>query len=158
MKYFFILLIAFFSKSAFSEDSDSSGSSGSSGSSDSSPGWLSKLWAYFDKIFEAIENFVKWLSDLVVEIFKSLFILLGDIVYFAIEVLFKFAAKLISKVSDSFDLQSISNQLQGYWQMVPVDVKQIMQAIGVPSALSIILVGILIRFALQLIPFIRLGS
>lgn len=129
---------------------------GATGNNDS--GFWSTLWGYLDTIIESISSLVKWLSDLVVQVFVALFTLLQDVVYFALSTLLKFAGNLIKGASDSFGISNLATTVSGYWSMVPADVQGILQAIGIPTALGIVVAGILIRFALQLIPFIRLGS
>lgn len=126
------------------------------GQSDS--GWLSTLWAYLDRILSTIDRFVQWCTDVLIEVFSSLLAMLKDLVFWTFEQLFSLVATLISGVSDTFGLASLGAEVSALWAQVPPEVVQVMQAIGVPSALAIVVSGILIRFALQLIPFVRLGS
>lgn len=126
--------------------------------SSSNSGFFSTLWSYLDRLFEAIEAFIKWLSDLVTQVFVSLFTLLQDVVYFALATLLKFAGNLIKTASDSLGITQLASTIASYWSMVPPEVQGILQAIGIPTAFAIIVTGIIIRFVLQLIPFIRLGS
>lgn len=142
-----VLLFLFASHSAFAEEE-----------SGSSSGFWSKLWGYLDRLFATIDRFVQWCVDLVIEVFRSLLAMLKDLVFWTFEVLFEFAAGLLGDLASTFGLDSMTSTLRGYWSMVPPDVVQVMQAIGVPTALGIVVAGILIRFALQLIPFVRLGS
>lgn len=126
--------------------------------SSSNSGFFATLWSYLDRLFEAIEAFIKWLSDLVTQVFVALFTLLQDVVYFALATLLKFAGNLIKTASDSLGISQLASTIAGYWSMVPPEVQGILQAIGIPTAFAIIVTGIIIRFVLQLIPFIRLGS
>ncbi|MNZ02434.1 hypothetical protein D3C78_190770 [compost metagenome] len=128
----------------------------------SSDGWLlgvaKDILAYVTGIFTAIKDAVEWLGKVFVEAFKALWNLITDALVWVIESLLALGAKLLNGIADSFDLGTMTSTMQGYWNMVPPEVMQVMQAIGVPSALAIVVSGILIRFAMQLIPFIRLGS
>lgn len=126
--------------------------------SSSNAGFFATLWSYLDRLFQAIEAFIKWLSDLVTQVFVALFTLLQDVVYFALATLLKFAGNLIKTASDSLGISQLASTIAGYWSMVPPEVQGILQAIGIPTAFAIIVTGIIIRFVLQLIPFIRLGS
>lgn len=150
MKQPIALLWLFMSGYAWAED-DSSGD-----------GWLlgvaKEILSYVTGIFTAIKDAVEWLGKVFVEAFKSLWHLITDAFVWVIESLLALGAKLLNGLADSFDLNTLTNTMQGYWSMVPPDAVQVMQAIGVPSALAIVVTGILIRFGMQLIPFIRLGS
>lgn len=121
-------------------------------------GWLSTLWAYLDRILSAIDRFVQWCTDVLIEVFSSLLAMLKDLVFWTFEQLFSLVATLISGVSDAFGLAALAAKVAALWAQVPPEIVQVMQAIGIPSALTIVVSGILIRFALQLIPFVRLGS
>lgn len=115
-------------------------------------------WDYIKGIFKAISKFVEWLGKLVVEVFKAAWDMLTDSFVWIFEALFKLAAKALDGVADSFGLSNLAQQVKSYWDLIPIEVLQIMQAIGVSSAFAIVVLGILIRFAMQLIPFVRLGS
>jgi len=91
-------------------------------------------------------------------VFKSLFTMLTDLILWNLKTLLGLASSLLSSLAEQFDISGLTSQLSSLWGMVPIEAQQIMQAIGVPTALGIVVTGILIRFGLQLIPFIRLGS
>lgn len=150
MKKLFVLFWLLMSGYAWAEDGQSN------------DGWLlgvaKDILAFVKGIFTAITDAVEWLGKVFVEAFKALWNLITDAFVWVIESLLGLGAKLLNGLADSFDLSTMTNTMQGYWSMVPPDAVQVMQAIGVPTALAIVVSGILIRFGMQLIPFIRLGS
>lgn len=146
MRFYIAFISLFFSSLAIADDGGSNA------------GFFARLWAYLDKLFQAIEKFIKWCIDVVIEVFKSLFTLLTDLILWNLKTLLSLASSLLSSLAEQFDISGLTSQLSSLWGMVPIEAQQIMQAIGVPTALGIVVTGILIRFGLQLIPFIRLGS
>lgn len=120
--------------------------------------FLSRLLSFVEGLFNSISDFVEWIGLVIVEIFKSLFILLTDLIVWGFENLFSLAASLLEGVSLLFDISGLTYRVTSLWSAIPPEMLGVLNAIGVSSALAIIATGILIRFALQLIPFVRLGS
>ena len=60
-------------------------------------------------------------------------------------------------VVDAVDVTAFDG-LGNLTAMIPATVLQVLSAVGVGQALTMILAALAIRFALQLIPFVRLGS
>lgn len=159
MHFIIPIVLFFYYGFAIAETAAGSEDSGSGGtSSNNSNGILSGILNYIKSIFQSITDFVDWLGKVFKSLVKSLWDLLTDLVFWLFESLFALAADLIKGIVQSFNLSSLSNTLNGYWDMVPLDVQTVMSAIGLPTALGIVITGILIRFGLQLIPFVRLGS
>jgi hypothetical protein len=50
------------------------------------------------------------------------------------------------------------SQHVGDWALLPAGMIEVLQAIGLSTAMGIIVTAIIIRVTLQLIPFTRLGS
>lgn len=119
---------------------------------------LNTIMAYVAKIFETITRFVNWIGDLFVSIFKAAWDFLTDVSVWLFESLFKLVADVIGGVNDTLDIAGLAAQVQSLWNQIPPSVLQVLSAIGIGSALGIVVLGILIRMALQLIPFVRLGS
>ena len=133
------------------------------GSSDS--GFLSRIAAaaeavvsYVKGVFDSIKKAVEWLSKMFVEVFKAAWDMMTDTFVWLLESLFKLVAELLNGLADGFGLEALKTYVVNLWGQVPADVIAVAQAIGLPSAFAIIVTGILIRMALQLIPFVRLGS
>lgn len=113
---------------------------------------------HIKKFFEFIGKFIQWVGEFVIEIFKALWDFFTDIIVWLFDSLFQLAAGLIDGLADAFDIESLAQTFTGYWSLIPPEVAQIMQSIGVSTAFGIVVTGIIIRFTLQLIPFVRLGS
>lgn len=135
------------------------------GSGNSNAGILSKISAAIDQVvayvkgvFEAIKKAFDWLGKMFQEVFVALWDMVTDAFVWLLEGVFKLAAGLLDGIADGFGFTELKNTFSQLWNQIPPEVVSVMQAIGVPSALGIVVVGILIRMAMQLIPFVRLGS
>ncbi|BDR10853.1 DUF2523 domain-containing protein [Comamonas thiooxydans] len=140
-------------------------SAGDSGSGDANTGILSKISAAIDQvvayikgIFESIKKFVDWLGKIFLEVFSALWDMITDAFVWLLEGVFKLAAGLLDGVADGFGFAELKSTFLNVWNQIPPEVIAMMQVIGVPSAFSIVVLGILIRISMQLIPFVRLGS
>ena len=107
---------------------------------------------------EEVTDFVEWFGLLVVEIFKSAWLVLTDLFIWLFVSLFSLVADLLQDIGQLFNINGLTSQVSSLWSSIPPETSAILSAIGLPSAMAIIATGILIRFALQLIPFVRLGS
>ncbi|MEQ6471192.1 DUF2523 family protein [Comamonas sp. wu1-DMT] len=140
-------------------------SANDSGSGDANTGILSKISAAIDQvvayikgIFESLKKFVDWLGKIFLEVFSALWDMITDAFVWLLEGVFKLAAGLLDGVADGFGFAELKNTFLNVWNQIPPEVISMMQVIGVPSAFSIVVLGILIRISMQLIPFVRLGS
>lgn len=143
MRYILYLILFFISPSAFAADNS---------------GFLDAILEYIKGIFNAITDLVEWLGLLVVEVFKSLWLIFTDLFIWFFVSLFSLVADLLQNIGELFNINGLTSQISSLWSAIPPETSAILSAIGVPSAMAIIATGILIRFALQLIPFVRLGS
>ena len=158
MQQLFTLIVLMLSMSVRAEDSGS-------GSGDSSAGLLAKISAAIDSVvayvkgvFDLVTKAFAWLSKMFVASIDAIYDLLADALTWLVEGVLKLAAEAIKGIADGFNFKELTDTFSNLWGQIPVDVMQVMQAIGVPSALGIVVLGILIRIGLQLIPFVRLGS
>ncbi|EPN8222390.1 DUF2523 family protein [Vibrio alginolyticus] len=102
-----------------------------------------------------------WLVDLfnkllvfLYQLLVSLFNMLKDLFFWAVEQVMDMANMLLSGVFALFSPVDMSQ----YMTSIPPTVSWVMAAVGLPQCLSIILSAITVRLMLQLIPFTRLGS
>ena len=107
---------------------------------------------FFTMLFSKITALVSWFSALFVAIFVSLWDIFRDIFAWVFEQMLTVATTAIS----SLDLSGINANLN--YGSIPANVMLVMSCIGLGHALAIISSALLIRFTLQLIPFVRLGS
>lgn len=107
------------------------------------------------KVVDKIGDFIDWLFKLFPRLVEAFFTMLKDVFLWCIEQILGLVSYLIDGIS-GFD--SIIAAAGGIWSGIPPEALQVMQAIGLGTALGIIGTAILIRIALQLIPFVRLGS
>jgi len=102
---------------------------------------------------DAISGALAWLFNVIFMIFSSLWDMVIDLFLAIIDMIFVAVAALIGAI----DISGITFHL-GIFNQIPPDVLQVLAACGFASAFSIIATALVIRFTLQLIPFVRLGS
>lgn len=104
-------------------------------------------------LFAKIAAVLSWIGDLWVAVFGAIWNVVKDAWCWPFDQVLQVAVSAINAVP----LGGISSSLQG-WGGVPAEVMNLLSLLGVGTALTIIGAAIGIRFALQLIPFVRLGS
>lgn len=107
---------------------------------------------FFTMLLAKITALVLWFSGLFVAVFVALWDIFRDIFAWLFEQMLGVAVSAIS----TLDLSGINANLN--YGSIPANVMLVMSCIGLGQALAIIASALLIRFTLQLIPFVRLGS
>lgn len=106
----------------------------------------------FSALFAKIAAVLTWIGSLFVAIFVSVWDLVKDAFCWALDQFLSIAVSTLSAV----DVSAFMGL--GAWGAIPGEVLNIMALLGVGTAITIITAAIGIRFLLQLIPFVRLGS
>jgi hypothetical protein len=109
--------------------------------------------AGFSMVLAKIASLLTWFGNLFVAVFVSLWDIFCDVAAWVFD---QVLAVVVSAVS-AIDVSGISSNLAGVGS-IPANVMEVMGAIGLGQALALIAAGLAVRFALQLIPFTRLGS
>lgn len=104
-------------------------------------------------IIDTFVAFGDWLLGLVKALIEAIWDFCGDVVAFVFDKLGSFAVTALS----SMDTSAIAGSA-GAWGSVPSEVMNVLGLVGLGQCFAIIAAAIGIRFALQLIPFVRLGS
>lgn len=107
----------------------------------------------FTMLLAKLGAIVSWFSALAVAVFVSLWDIFKDVFSWLFEQCLTVATTAVS----SLNLSGITASITGYGS-IPANVMLVMSSIGLGQALSIISAALVIRFTLQLIPFVRLGS
>lgn len=107
---------------------------------------IEKISAFFSDIWELFTNFLQ-------SFLLTLLDLLKDLLFFIFESILDLIILILDGIGNSFDLVNISN-----WINFPSEVSNIIGLIGLGQAMGLIMTSIVIRMALQVIPFTRLGS
>ena len=110
------------------------------------------IGSFFTALFAKFTAVVSWFSALFIAVFVSFWDLIKD----AFSWLFEQVMTLATSAITAIDVSSISS-LTSYGS-IPAEVMNILGLLGLAQAIAIITAAIGIRFALQLIPFVRLGS
>lgn len=107
---------------------------------------IKAIWDFFDNFFFNLSGFFK-------DIFTSLWDLIKDFFYWIVETITNLAVSLIG----SFDVSGIASHT-GAFGSIPNEILNVCGLLHMGTCLSIIGTALVIRFALQLIPFVRFGS
>ena len=102
--------------------------------------WLSERW----------NDFLTWGLSLLLSIWDMVI----DIISFLFEIIFDLVVGIVQQLGGIFN----SFGLLQYLNMLPPEMLNVMALVGANEASAIIISAVVIRFTLQLIPFVRLGS
>lgn len=94
-----------------------------------------------------------WLGQLAVVAFAALWHLVTDLVCWVFDGLLGIAVGALG----AFNFDAFAAWV-GTWAGLPAGVIEVLQAIGLSTALGLVITAIGIRLLMQLIPFTRLGS
>ncbi|PSW85947.1 DUF2523 domain-containing protein [Photobacterium angustum] len=104
---------------------------------------------------------MKWVNDILITLFNiigslifSLLNFVYDIFCFLLDTIFKIVSFLLAPMFSVFDNISLAQ----YINMLPSEAVNILSIVGFGEATAMIAAALLVRFLLQLIPFVRLGS
>lgn len=111
------------------------------------------MGAMFTTLFAKIAALVAWFGKL----FVAVFVAASDLGKDLFSWLFDQVCKVIVSAIGGLDLSGLTQFAQSAGTL-PASILNILGLLGVGTAISIITAAILIRLALQLIPFVRLGS
>jgi hypothetical protein len=109
--------------------------------------------AAFTILFQKIASVIEWLGKLAVAVFKALWDFIRDAATWPVDQFLQLAVEAV----EAIDVSSVSGKL-GIFSQIPAGVLEVMGAVGAGTCFAIIGSALAIRFALQLIPFTRLGS
>lgn len=107
----------------------------------------------FTMLFAKVSAVLTWIGQLWVLVFLALWDMAKDAWSWPFDQMMQVAVSAVAAI----DLSGINGSLQG-WGGVPAEMLNLLGLLGVGTAMTIIGSAILIRFGLQLIPFVRLGS
>jgi hypothetical protein len=111
------------------------------------------MGALFTTLFAKVAAVVGWVGSLWVAIFAAAWNMLTDVFCWVVEQ----SLGVATSAMGALDTSGISTNLSA-WGSIPADTLNVLGLLGVGQACTIITAAIGIRFALQLIPFTRLGS
>ena len=112
---------------------------------------MSGIFQFFTSILAKVANFAKWLLLCVKQVFVDIWHVLTDLLCWSFESVLAVAIGALNAIAIPFNPQT-------YYSMIPPEAANMLGYIGIPQALSIIVAGLVIRFLLQTIPFVRWGS
>jgi len=92
--------------------------------------------------------------NLCLSVLLSIWDMVIDLVCFIFEIIFNLVVSLVDGLGGVFS----SFGLLQYLSMLPDDMINVMALVGANEASAIIVSAVIVRFTLQLIPFVRLGS
>ena len=107
----------------------------------------------FTALFKYLRGGLEWVGKLFIQIFVDLWEFITDAFVWVFDSVLEIAASAIG----SLDVGGIP-QLSSVVGTLPGEILNILGLLGVGSALGIVMAALTIRFALQMIPFVRFGS
>lgn len=108
---------------------------------------------FFSMLFTKLTAIVAWFGSLFVAVFTAGWDFVRDAFAWLFDQLLGVAVTALG----ALNLTGITNNVSSYGS-IPANVMAVMSAIGLGVALGLIASALVIRFTLQLIPFVRLGS
>lgn len=121
---------------------------------------LSKITQFATAIgqwFQAVINTIKAAAQFVLDVVMQVFIDTWEMVTDSAVWVFHAVLSIASGAVAALDLSGISSAVGAFGQL-PAEILNMLGLIGAGQALAVILSALIIRMALQLIPFVRLGS
>lgn len=109
--------------------------------------------AGFTLLLAKIAAFASWFADCFTQVFKDLWEVVIDLWSWPFDQMMQ----VVIAAAGAFDTSAITGSVAG-WGQLPAELLNVLGLLGVGTALTIIGAAIVIRFGLQLIPFVRLGS
>jgi hypothetical protein len=109
------------------------------------------IFQFFTALLGKFAQLAEWLILCFKQVFVAAWHVLTDLIAWTFESLINVAIGALNAIAIPFNPQT-------YYSMIPPEAAQMLGYIGIPQALSIIVSGLLIRFVLQTIPFVRWGS
>lgn len=110
------------------------------------------MGAMFSLVLAKLSALLGWIGSLFTAVFVALWDMVTDLFCWGLEQLLKIVAVAVQAI----DFGSFSNYAQGV--TLPGEILNILGLLGIGTCITIISSAIAIRLALQLIPFVRLGS
>lgn len=107
----------------------------------------------FTTLFSKIAAVVKWFGDLFVAVFVALWDMITDAFTWVFDSALGVAVSALAEIPTG----GIENSV-GAWGSLPAEILNALRLMGLGEAIAIITAAITIRFTMQLIPFVRLGS
>lgn len=104
-------------------------------------------------LIDSLACILSWLAQAFAQVFIDLFEVVTDLGVF----LFDAAGDIVVNFINGLDMTEYL-ELTAIWNTLPPQAIQTIAAIGLHQAVGVIITAIVIRFVLQLIPFVRLGS
>lgn len=112
---------------------------------------MAGIFRFFTDLLAKIANFAKWFLSVFKQIFIDMWNIITDVFVWTFDSMLGIAVGALSAISIPFNPAT-------YYSMIPPGAANMLGAIGIPQAITIIVAALVIRFGLQLIPFVRLGS
>lgn len=114
---------------------------------------MGALAAGLSLLISKVAALASWFGALFVAVFAALWWLVTDAAVWVFDQVLSVAVSAVGSLD-----WSAAEGWGAYWSMVPAEMWDVLSVIGLGTAFQIIAAAIAIRFALQIIPFTRLGS
>jgi len=107
----------------------------------------------FTFLLAKVVALARWFGELFVKVFEALWHMVTDAACWVFEGMLGIATTALN----AMDFSALT-QYANTWAQLPGGVIEVLSAVGLTTAVGIVITAIGIRLVLQLIPFTRLGS
>lgn len=101
-----------------------------------------------------VSRFGEWLLSLVKLVLKTLWDMVDDLLCWLVDVVFSIADATFTGLG----MPNLAEEMAKAMSGLPPEVLGLFGAVGLDYAFGIVVLAYVVRFVLQLIPFVRLGS
>lgn len=112
---------------------------------------MATIFSFFTSLLSKISGLAKWFLSVFKQIFVDIWNVVTDMFCWVLDSALSLAASIVSAINVPFSPGT-------YYSMIPPEMANVLGLIGIPQAIGMIVAALVIRFLLQLIPFVRLGS
>jgi hypothetical protein len=112
---------------------------------------LTGIFTFFTSLLKKFVDLASWFLGVFKQIFIDIWNVVTDMFCWVLDSALSLASSILSAINVPFDPGT-------YYSMIPAEMANVLGLIGIPQALAMIVAALIIRFTLQLIPFVRLGS
>lgn len=116
-------------------------------------GVFAAIGRFFTDLLKTITDALAWIASVVTQVFVDLWEFGTDLPVWIFDAVLDIAAEAV----EALDLSGLT-QYASAWGGLPAEMLNVLGLIGLAEALGIIAAAALIRLAMQVIPFVRLGS
>lgn len=112
------------------------------------------MFGFFTWIANAFQQLVGWFFTLITNVFLALWTFVKDVPSWVLDQSMGLATDVLNSLGGDYSQFSVAQYITGF----PTEVTNMMSLLHLGPCLAMIVAALVIRFAIQTIPFVRWGS